>query len=242
MPEGRALIAAVHILPVLTTALAIAFTIVLYHHWHGRTQARHLMWWLIGVVCFGLGALAEVITAIAGWRGSVFRLWYIAGALLGGAPLAQGTVYLLFTKRTADRLAIGLIAYAAIAAGFVIATPLAAPVADSNLLSGKVIEWEWVRLLTPLINMYAVVFLVGGAAWSAVRYRRRGDTSSRVLGNWLIAIGAILPAIGGALARAGAAEALYVTELTGLLTIWAGYRVIVGEPIFSIHHARERVT
>ncbi len=226
----------------LTTALAVVFTIVLYRHWRGRPQARYLMWWLIGVVCFGLGALAEALTAITGWHGPVFRLWYIAGALLGGAPLAQGTVYLLFAKRTADRLAIGLIAYVAMAAGFVIATPLAAPAADSNLLSGKVIEWEWVRLLTPLVNMYAVVFLVGGAAWSAVQYRRRGDTSSRVLGNWLIAIGAILPAMGGAMARAGAAEALYVTELAGLLTIWAGYRIIVGDRVLSIHHARERVT
>ncbi len=233
--------AVVDILPVLSTALAVVFTVVLYRHWRSRPQARYLMWWLIGVVCFGLGTLAETITAIWGWHGPVFRMWYIAGALLGGAPLAQGTVYLLFAKRTADRLAVGLVTYVVIAAGLVLATPLATPAGDSTL-SGKVIEWAWVRLLTPPVNVYAVVFLIGGAAWSAVQYRRRGDASSRVLGNSLIAIGAILPAMGGAMARAGADQALYVTELFGLLVIWAGYRIIVGDRVFSIHHAQQRTT
>jgi len=43
----------------------------------------------------------------------------------------------------------------------------------------------------------------------------------------LIAIGAILPGIGGTATRMGHTEVLYVTEILGLLMIWAGYRISV---------------
>jgi hypothetical protein len=217
---------AVNYLPALTTISAAGFALALFRHWRRRSQARHLMWWTIGVACFGLATFAEAITIATGWHAPVFRMWYIFGALLGGAPLAQGTVYLLMRKRTADRLAIGLVAYVAIAAGLVLAAPLTAPATESVELSGQALDWGWVRLLTPVVNLYATVFLVGGAAWSAIRYRRQSGSASLVAGNWLIAVGAILPAIGGSLARAGVTEVLYVTEFVGLLAIWAGYRVI----------------
>jgi hypothetical protein len=45
--------------------------------------------------------------------------------------------------------------------------------------------------------------------------------------NVLIAVGAILPGIGGTATRMGYTEVLYVTELAGLLLIWAGYRISV---------------
>lgn len=224
--------ATIDYLSLVTTAVAAAFSIVLFRHWRRRPQAPYLMWWTIGVVCFGLASLAEAITTLSGWQAPAFRLWYICGALLGGAPLAQGTVYLLLSKRTADRLAIGLITYVAIASGFVLATPLAVP-EDPHHLTGEVMSWSWVRLLTPVVNLYAVVFLIGGAVWSAIRYRREGGAPARVVGNWLIAIGAILPAIGGTFARAGIVQVLYLTELAGLLTIWAGYRMIVGDQVIS---------
>jgi len=47
---------------------------------------------------YGVGTLTESITTLFGWSEWVFRAWYISGALLGGAPLAQGTVYLLMPK------------------------------------------------------------------------------------------------------------------------------------------------
>ncbi len=206
---------------------------MLYRHWRSKPHARHLLWWTIGVALFGVGTATEALTTIFGWSEPLFRSWYIAGALLGGAPLAQGTVYLLVDRRRADRLAVAVIAYVAIAAAFVISTPVVAP-ADGRLV-GDVMEWQWVRLFSPLLNLYAVAFLVGGAIWSAVRYARRADQPrSRVYGNALIAAGAILPGIGGAFTRLGHVEVLYATELTGLALIWAGYRVIATDRAISI--------
>jgi hypothetical protein len=194
------------------------------------------MWWMIGVGLYGLGTLTEALTTVFGWQEPIFRLWYVAGALLGGAPLAQGTVYLLLPRRKADRLAVALITYIAVASAFVIATPLLMDLVEPNRLSGEVMAWQWVRLFSPLVNLYAVIFLIGGAIWSAWQYWRRDRaSSSRVRGNILIAVGAILPGVGGSFARAGTVEVLYVTELIGLLLIWAGYRAIVGDRTMSIY-------
>jgi hypothetical protein len=178
--------------------------------------------------------LPIITTAIA-----VFRLWYIAGALLGGAPLATGTVYLLLSKKKADRIATALISYIAVAAVLVLVTPVLSELADPNALSGEVIGWRFVRLLSPLINLYAVVFLIGGAIWSAWSYWKKGNAPSRVLGNILIAVGAILPGIGGGFARAGVVEVLYVGELAGLILIWMGFRVITQDDVRSIYDTQQ---
>lgn len=231
----------IHYLPFITTVVAVIFVQVLRRHWRGNPAARYVLWWMIGVGLYGVGTLAEALTTVFGWHEPIFRTWYVAGALLGGAPLAQGTVYLLFSKRLADRLAVALVTYIAVASAFVVSTPILSEMVESNRLSGDVIAWRWVRLFSPLVNLYAVVFLIGGAIWSARRYRRLEGASSRVRGNWLIAIGAILPGIGGSFARAGIVEVLYVTELIGLLLIWGGYRVISGDQVVSIHAEQRRV-
>ena len=78
-----------------------------------------------------------------------------------------------------------------------------------------------------MINLYAALFLVGGAAWSCVHFRGVPDQRPRVIGTALIALGGLLPGIGGGMAKAGMVEALYVAELVGLLLIWAGYQCCI---------------
>lgn len=229
----------IHYLPVVSTAVAALFFTVLWRHWRAKPSARYVMWWMIGVGLYGVGTLTESLTTVLGWHEPIFRAWYISGALLGGAPLAQGTVYLLLPRRTADRLTVALVAYIAIVSAFVLATPLQTDLVEPHRLSGEVMGWQWVRLFSPLVNTYAVIFLIGGAAWSAGRYARKGDSPARVRGNVLIAIGAILPGVGGGFARAGTVEVLYVAELVGLLLIWAGYRAIAGDGGTSIHTAQQ---
>lgn len=229
----------IHYLPLVTTGVAAAFAVVLFRHWRSRPQAKYLAWWTAGVVMYGLGTLAESLTTVFGWSEPVFRMWYITGALMGGVLLAQGVVYLLASPRTANTLTVILVSYLAIATVVVLIAPVDAAASEPYRLSGEVFEWEWVRLLTPVVNLYAVFWLVGGAIWSAWRYFRTDvGTGRRVAGNVAIAVGAILPGIGGAAARTGRVEVLYVTELIGLLLIWAGYRIIVTDPGPSIHAAQ----
>ncbi|MEE8491578.1 MAG: hypothetical protein V3S60_08030 [Acidimicrobiia bacterium] len=223
-------------LPIASTLVAAPFALVLFRHWRRSPQSRYLLWWTLGVAMYGIGTLTEALTTLFGWSEFLFRSWYISGALLGGVLLAQGTVYLVFSRRRADRLTVALLSYLLVAAAFVVSTPILAEAVEDDRLSGEVMEWQWVRLFSPLVNTYAFVFLVGGAAWSAWRYWRRADRPrSRVIGNALIAVGALLPGIGGGFTRLGYVEVLYVTELIGLVLIWAGYRTIVGDRVPSVH-------
>jgi hypothetical protein len=234
-------IEAVRYVPIITTAFAAYFTYVLYLHWRENPK-RYLLWWMIGVALYGLGTLTEAATTVAGWSPVVFRTWYIAGALLGGAPLAQGTAYLLLKQKSADRISIALVGYVAMASAFVLLSPLDLSLVEPHRLSGEVLEWQWVRLFSPLANTYALIMLVGGAAWSAWRYRKKtGRSGPRVTGNWLIAVGALLPGIGGSFTRAGMVEVLYVTEIVGLSLIFLGYRVISEDRNPSIHFNQQKI-
>jgi len=219
-----------HYIPILTTIISFSFTSVLYKHWRYKPEAKYLMWWTIGACCFGIGTLTESINALAGWSVLNMKAWYISGALLGAFPLAQGTVYLLFKKKIADILAWFFIVYIAIAAVAIILAPVDMSIVDPTRLTGKVMMWAWARMFSILPNTYALIFLVGGAAWSAIQYARKKGSGNRVLGNWLIAIGGLLPGIGGSFTRLGYVEVLFVTEFIGILLIWAGYRAISPPP------------
>jgi hypothetical protein len=215
-----------HYIPIITTIISFAFTVALYKHWQYKPEAKYLMWWTIGTFCFGIGTLTESINTLIGWSVWNMKAWYISGALLGAFPLAQGTVYLLLKKKTADILAWFFIVYIAVASVAIILAPVDMSIVDPARLTGKVMTWTWARMFSILPNTYALIFLVGGAAWSAIQYARKQGSGNRVLGNWLIAIGGILPGIGGSFTRFGYVEMLFVTEIIGISLIWAGYRAM----------------
>ncbi|REJ73105.1 MAG: hypothetical protein DWQ36_25355 [Acidobacteria bacterium] len=223
----------VHYLPIASTVLSAIFCSVLLRRWLVRRSGAHLLWWGIGIFFYGLGTGLESAITLFGNTAWLTKTWYVAGALLGGYPLAQGTVFLLLRWRTAWILTAITLPFLAVAATFVLLSPVDLAQLEAHRPSGSVLVWSWVRLLTPFINLYAVVFLIGGAILSSIRYAR-GRTAAhraRALGNASIAFGAILPGIGGSMAKAGLVEALYVGELIGLLFIWAGFALCVRAPM-----------
>jgi hypothetical protein len=228
-------------IPIVTTIFALCFAWIVWQRYRQKGGA-HLLWWAVGIFIYGIGTFAEGFVTLFGWNATVFRAWYISGALLGGAPLAQGTVYLLLQRPTANRLTWILIPFIIIAACFVLLTPLDYSLVEPHRLSSRIIEWRWARLFSPFINTYAFIFLVGGAILSAYRFRKNSSTRHKFIGNVYIAIGALLPGIGGAFTRFGYTEVLYVTELIGLLLIHIGYRYNVhGKiPIIGTRAATER--
>lgn len=209
--------------------MALAFTAALWRRYRER-GGRHLFWWGIGTLTYALGTTTESLTTLFGWHEPIFRAWYITGALLGGAPLAQGTVYLMFSRRTADRMTLIAGTVVLVAATCTVLSPIDYSAVQTYRLTGHVLIWSWVRLFSPFINLYAVTFLIGGAIVSALRYRKRRETRHRYLGNVCIALGALLPGIGGGFTRFGHTEVLYVTELIGLLLIYVGYRLNIKGP------------
>lgn len=231
----------VHYIPIITTVVSTVFAARLYRHWRRKPRATYLLWWFLGLVTYAAGTLTESLTTLFGWSEPVFRAWYITGALLGGAPLAQGTVYLLLPRRTADRLTIILLAVVTFGAIAVMLSPINYSLVEPTRLSGKVLAWHWVRLVSPWVNLYAVVFLVGGALWSAWKYYRDRGSPTRMWGNVAIAVGTTLPGIGGSFTRFGHVEVLYVTELIGVLFVWLGYSIMSRDDGRSAHRAQRHV-
>ena len=216
----------VHYVPIATTIMAAFFATIVLRRYAAK-GGTHLWWWGIGMVTYGIGTLTESLTTLLGWQEPVFRAWYITGALLGGAPLAHGSVYLLMKRTTANLLTIALVTAVTVASVFVLLTPINYAVVDPVRLSGRVMQWQWVRSFSPFINLYAATFLIGGAVVSAARFRTVSEKRGKYVGNIFIAIGALLPGIGGTFTRFGYVEVLYVTEFVGLLLIYAGYRLNV---------------
>lgn len=220
-------------LPIATTLFSIFFSIEIYNHYKAKKKT-YLLWWTIGVIAFGLGTLAESINVLYGWSETNLRYWYIVGALLGGFPLAQGSVYLLLNKRFANITSAIFITLIIIASIAVILTPLTIPENYDQKLTGALFKWKWVRYFSPFINIYAFIFLVGGAVYSALKYYRLKQREAPFKGNIFIAIGGLLPGIGGICTRMGYVNVLFVTELIGLFMIYMGYSIIKkGKPKFS---------
>lgn len=214
----------IHFLPVLTTVVAAFF---LFHIFRRYLQkgGTHLLWWSIGVFTYGLGTFLESMVSILGNGPFLNKTWYVAGAILGGYPLAQGSVYLHFSKRTADLMTAVTVPFVVLASIFVLLSPTDLTRLEMFRPGGGALAWQWVRGLTPIVNGYAAIFLIGSAVLSAVRFARSNNGFYRALGNTLIASGAILPGIGGGMAKGGFVEALYIGEFVGIILIFAGYLV-----------------
>jgi uncharacterized membrane protein YfcA len=139
----------------------------------------------------------------------------------------EGIVYGVLSRHVAHALTAVLMAYVAIASLAILTSPIDYSQVETYRLSGRVLGWQWVRWFSPVVNLYAVVFLIGGAILSALKYSVDPSTRHRMWANVLIALGAILPGIGGTATRMGHVEVLYVTELVGLLLTWTGYRMSI---------------
>lgn len=229
-----------HYLPIGTTLISALFIVTLMRRAKTRSFPPHLIWWAVGVFFYGVGTLLESIITLHGNTLLLNRLWYWAGAILGAYPLATGSVYLLHKRKVAHALtAISMLVVLVGTVG-VFFTPLIAENLNPDKPDGNMIAWTWIRFpVTPIINFYAAFFLIGGAIMSSFRFFENPEMRRRAYGTALIAFGAILPGIGGSLAKVGTdgdmstgglVEALYLGEFLGLIFIWWGYELCIRAP------------
>jgi hypothetical protein len=218
-----------HYLPIFSTVISLAFAIAVFNRFRVRHGA-HLLLWSIGLVLYAIGTLTEVISLFT-FNAIALRLWYLSGAMLTAAWLGQGTINLLVRRRgiaptlniiliLVSLLAVVLVFLAPItpaAAAFNTAEPLSAQYKDILTRSGVMV------FLTILLNTYGTFTLVGGAIYSAYIFWRKHVLFNRMVGNILIAAGAILPAIGGSFIRMGLPDFLYLSEFLGAILMYIGF-------------------
>jgi len=215
-------------IPILTSLLALYFSYEVLKIYL-TYKNKFVLWWTIGLFVFALGTMSEGINAVFGWNVTNFRFWFICGALLGGFPLAQGSVYLLMSEKFGDISSVVAILYIIIASFFVISSPIVLPTDFNGKLSGELLEWQWTRNFSPFLNIYAFIFLFGGAAYSANQYFSLINKEAKFIACLYISFGALLPGIGGFYMRIGYNYALYVAEFIAILLIYKGFRIFVSD-------------
>lgn len=174
---------AVLYLPVATTTLSVVFCAVLLRRYEFKGKGAHLLWWAAGVFFYGAGTGLESSITLFGNSIALTKAWYIFGALLGGYPLAQGTVYLLLRRKTANILTALSLPFIVVVSLLVVLSPVHADQLNLVKPDGDILGWQWLRLCTPVINCYAGLFLIGGAILSAKRFARQAATRHRAVGN-----------------------------------------------------------
>lgn len=215
------------ILPFGSSLISFGFALVILRRYWER-KGLHLLLWGIGMIFYGIGGFCEGYYGAFGWNTTVFRMWYLFGAILVAAWLGQGTVYLLAKKTWAHGLMVILVLGSIYGAYKVFGAELDPTLMTSSLhtgseMSGHAIVTPGVRSLTPFFNLYGTVALVGGAAYSAWIFWRKRVLLHRSIGNILIAVGAMLPAFGGTFSRMGFSGALYISEFLGAILIFVGF-------------------
>jgi hypothetical protein len=95
-----------------------------------------------------------------------------------------------------------------------------------------------VRLTTPFFNIYGLLTLVGGAIWSAYLFWRKRVLPNRVIGNILIALGALLIGTASTLTRLGYGQFLYIGELLSAIIMFIGFRVAARPQSDDVTQAR----
>lgn len=221
----------VHYLPIATTFLSAAFVVSLLTRASKREWAPHLVWWAIGVLFYGFGTAFESSITVFGNTPLLNKLWYWTGAILGAYPLGVGSAYLLLPRKAAHIVTAITGAVVIFASAAALASPFDPALCVGHRPTSTAIEWQWVRAFTPFINGFAALFLIGGAARSSIMFFMSGNQPRRALGTALIAVGGILPGIGGSLTRThDLPEALYIGELGGIILIWIGYEFCIRAP------------
>lgn len=229
-------------LSVLTTGIIGVFAAIVLRQWWSKRRP-HLLAWGIGLFLYFVGTLAQVVLALT-WSPLFFALWYWCGALMVAPWLGQGTIYLLVRRGSIARnvqMALILVGIMTLPwtlfltkfnekawyPGADVTTIYKDQVApDGTVLYEGIMAGSsrgTVRFFSPIMNVWGTVALVGGAIYSSYIFRRKQIMRNRVIGNWLIAAGGLLPALGGALIRLGDPSWQYIGTLLGAVLIFAGY-------------------
>ncbi len=227
------------VISALTTGV---FAFIVLRRWFDKRRP-HLLAWGIGLTFYFLGTFSQVALALV-WSPFFFGLWYWSGALMVAPWLGQGTAYLLIRRGSIARnIQMALILVAVMTLPWTLFFTEFNPDAwepgsdmteiyrdfedsDGNVIREGIMPGEirgTVRFFSPVMNTWGTILLVGGALYSARLFRRKQIMRNRMVGNWYIALGGLLPALGGVFIRLGDPSFKYMGEMGGAILIFVGF-------------------
>ena len=220
------------VFPAVAALVSALFAIQLFRHYAKRKRLPQLAWG-VAMTMYALASLAVAAGISGGWDPTLYRIYYLFGALLNVPYLALGSVALL-GKRALSALGIVLVLAATVYATTKVAgtATVAAALATEQIPRGKD---TWTAQSVPRlasaysISAYAVVLVVTFLTSTKRAVRRVG--AERVRANRFIAVGVTIVAVGGtALTRIGRGSAFAITLAVGVVVMYLGFRLAARSP------------
>jgi hypothetical protein len=230
-------------IPLATCVVSFIFAITVLDQYFARRKSYQLLW-AIGLFMYSISTFTEFWWNVYGHVDIMYRLWYLFGAVLVAAYMGQGTLYLLMRRRNAH-IIMALLGLATIYAAIRVST-INIDISGLTKLTGIGIMPTDVRaIITPLFNAFGTFALVGGAAYSAFVFWRKHILPHRVVSNILIALGALLPAVGGIhVSVASDLNLFFILELAGVIIMFIGFlrtKEVFGLYRFPLIHGFKKI-
>jgi len=211
----------------LATAIATLFAEATLVRWT-RRRSPHLGAWTVSLVLFAVASGALAVGVSTGWDAGIFRVFFLAGAVLTVPWLALGTVALLLSPTVARRTRSVLIFFSGLAMGVVLSAPLAS-VRGTAIPIGRDVFGAAPRALAAMGSGLGAIVIITGSLISIVRYaRNHTDPRARrmVVANILITVGVLVLSSGGLVqGLVGHDEAFAITLTMGIAIIYGGFLI-----------------
>ena len=228
------------IFPVIAALVSGIFAVMLLRRFalrHGLPQLA----WGIALSMYALASLIVAAGVAGGWDVTLFRMYWLLGALLNVPYLALGSVALLKNKVFTTLMVLGVAAGTLLALGAVVSTPAHLAGSPVDIPRGSAV-WGTDPLayrLSRFMSYSAYFLVVLIAVVSNARKSKSPHARNRVRGNWLIAGGATITAMGGMFARYGRGAVFSIALALGVVVMFVGFIWSSREPIPETKLAQE---
>ena len=214
--------------PLATAVLGFIYVGLLVAQ-YARRRKMHQLMWAIGFLFYAVAAVMEFWSEYTlAWDPTVYRFYIVLAASLVGF-LGNGTLYLITKKRLWGDLylAFNVVCLAIFLYGTLNAHLVMEALKPGIIVGGSALgaSGTFPRLMSLPFNIPGSLLLLGGSAWSVVKFWGKRAYRYRAWGNVLIFIGTLLIAGAGSLARFGGTGGLYAGEMVASAILLWGFLV-----------------
>lgn len=234
------------VFPLVATGVSAVFAFFLFRQYLGRGRRLPQLAWAVALAQFAIASLAVAVGVTDAWGPFTYKTFWLFGAMLNVPWLALGSVALL-AKRW---VGIGALVVTVVSSVWAAALTVRGPVDIAVLANEEQIpRGREVWLEAGMVNTaraysiasWIVVVLI--ALLSSRPRKGLAPPRERVRGNWLIAAGTTIVAIGGfALSRVGRGSAFSVTLAAGVVVMFAGFLLASRAPRYRVEEPGDSPT
>lgn len=234
------------ILPIIAAGVSVAFSVALFMQYRSR-KGLHQLAWGIAMAAFAVASLTVAAGIGGGWDPTLYRSFWLFGALLNVPWLAVGSLALV-AKRPVALAAIGLAALGSAYALFsVIRDPIVSAAFVMDGIPSSSEAWGADAAQTTLVNFYSIVpyvIVVAIALWSSRTRKGVKPPTYRIRGNAMIAIGVTIVAVGGSALRRfdDSGAAFSVALALGVITMFVGFLLASRAPRYTVEDPGDQAT